>query len=331
MGIPPHKFEAEFLYEFYTNVESELRRYDKNIFLFIEPRVDWTVSSTDGDKSGSRRSLFDIKRTFHLRLIRDTMIEGKINSIQLHSSLPSDSASLETLRHRGVLSFHYYNLESTAGSFLKIPENLYRIKREFPQIFAQLVEAASQRELIPFLTEFGGFQESTNIREYINLHFIQIEKYLINATYWNYDLYHTADGKDNWNLEDYSILGPNRTHRNLDVMARPYPIRSSAEPILLFFDIESKYSAIILKGAVVDAPTIIYIPYHFHYSPEFRVWATSKEMNWDKENQLLYWHPSSDQTLNQLIVGKERNIDGTIFPEKCKSLLEKTTFMKTFS
>jgi hypothetical protein len=54
-------------------------------------------------------------------------------------------------------------------------------------------------------------------------------------------------------------------------------------------------------------------------------------MNWDKENQLLYWHPSSDQTLNQLIVGKERNIDGTIFPEKCKSLLEKTTFMKTFS
>ena len=134
------------------------------------------------------------------------MVEGKINSIQLHSSLPSDSASRETLRHRGVLSFHYYNLESTAGSFLKIPENLYRIKREFPQIFAQLVEAATQRELIPFLTEFGGFQESTNIREYINLHFIQIEKYLINATYWNYDLYHTADGKDNWNLEDYSIL-----------------------------------------------------------------------------------------------------------------------------
>ena len=331
VGIPPHKFEEEFLYEYYTNVESELRRFDKDIFLFIEPRVDWTVSSTDGDKSGSRRSLFDIKRTFNLRLIRDTMVEGKISNIQLHSSLPSDSASLETVRRRGVLSFHYYNLEATAGSFLKMPENLYRIKREFPQIFAQLVEAATQRELIPFLTEFGGFQESPNIREYINLHFIQIEKYLINATYWNYDLYHTAEGKDNWNLEDYSILGPNRTHRNLDVMARPYPIRSSAEPTLLFFDIESKYSAIILKGAVVDAPTIIYIPYHFHYSPEFRVWATSKEMNWDKENQLLYWYPSRDQSLNQLIVGKERSIDGTILPERCKSLLERTTFMNSFA
>ena len=331
VGIPPQKFEAEFLYEYYTNVESEVRRFDKNIFLFIEPRVDWTVSSTDGDKSGARRTLFDIKRTFNLRLIRDTMVEGKISNIQLHSSLPSDSASLETVRRRGVLSFHYYNLEATAGSFLKMPENLYRIKREFPQIFAQLVEAATQRELIPFLTEFGGFQESPNIREYINLHFIQIEKHLINATYWNYDLYHTAEGKDNWNLEDYSILGPNRTHRNLDVMARPYPIRSSAEPTLLFFDIESKYAAIILKGAVVDAPTIIYIPYHFHYSPEFRVWATSKETNWDKENQLLYWYPSRDQSLNQLIVGKERSINGTILPERCKSLLERTTFMNSFA
>lgn len=331
VGIPPQKFEAEFLFKFYTNVESEIRRFDKNIFLFIEPRVDWTVSSTDGDKSGSRRSLFDIKRTFHLRLIHDTMIEGKVSSIQLHSSLPSDSASLETVRRRGVLSFHYYNLEATGGSFLKMPENLYRIKREFPYIFAQLVEAATQRELIPFLTEFGGFQESPNIREYINLHFIQIEKYLINATYWNYDLYNTAEGKDNWNLEDYSILGPNRTHRNLDVMARPYPIRSSAEPTLLFFDIESKYAAIILKGAVVDAPTIIYIPYHFHYSPEFRVWATSKEMNWDKENQLLYWYPARDQSLNQLIVGKERSINGTILPERCKSLLERTTFMNSFA
>ena len=49
-----------------------------------------------------------------------------------------------------------------AGSFLKVPENLYRIKREWPSIFEQLVGAAVERNLIPFLTEFGGLQESTN-------------------------------------------------------------------------------------------------------------------------------------------------------------------------
>jgi Glycoside hydrolase family 5 C-terminal domain len=114
-------------------------------------------------------------------------------------------------------------------------------------------------------------------------------------------------------------------------MARPYPVRSSAEPTLLFFDIKSKYAAIILKGTIVDAPTVIYIPYHLHYSPEFRVWATSKEMNWDKESQLLYWHPSRDESLNQLIIGKEPNIEDTVLPERCKNLLEKTRFMDTFS
>ena len=87
-----------------------------------------------------------------------------------------------------------------------------------------------ERGLIPFLTEFGGFQEAEDVGEYLNLQYEQIEANLLNATYWNYDLYHTSEGKDNWNLENYSLLGPNRTPRNLDVVARPYPMRSSAKP-----------------------------------------------------------------------------------------------------
>ena len=59
----------------------------------------------------------------------------------------------------------------------------------------------------------------------MNLQFVQIETFLLNSTYWNYDLYNTREGKDNWNLENFSLLGPNRTPRNLDIAARPYPIR----------------------------------------------------------------------------------------------------------
>jgi hypothetical protein len=60
---------------------------------------------------------------------------------------------------------------------------------------------------------------------------------------------------------------------------------------------------------------------------------TSKEMNWDKENQLLYWYHSKDQSLNQIILAKEQEdkIDSAILPERCKSLLERTTFMNTFA
>jgi endoglycosylceramidase len=43
-GIPPEEFESVFLNQYYQNVESEIRKFDNTIFLFIEPRVDWTVT-----------------------------------------------------------------------------------------------------------------------------------------------------------------------------------------------------------------------------------------------------------------------------------------------
>jgi hypothetical protein len=218
-------------------------------------------------------------------------------------------------------------------SFLKIPDNLYRCSHEWPIIFAQLLKAAQERGLVPFLTEFGGVQDAELIHDYINLHYMQIETFLLNSTYWNYDLYNTTDGKDNWNLENFSLLGPGRRPRNIDVMARPYPLRSSAKPILLFFDLKSSYATLILEGLAVDAPTILYIPYEFHYSPEFRVWATSKEIEWDRQNQLLYWHPAKDQTLNQIIIAKEQNekIDIERLPKKARDLVEKTSFVNVLS
>jgi hypothetical protein len=149
---------------------------------------------------------------------------------------------------------------------------------------------------------------------------------------WNYDLYNTEEGKDNWNLENYSILGPGRNPRNIDVVVRPYPMRSSAEPIVLFFDHKSKYSTLILKGEPLQShPTVIYVPSHIHYSPEFAVWATSKRVKWNKENQLLYWYPDSDQRLNQLILGKPGELNEENLPNKSKSLLSNTVLVGTFS
>ena len=119
----------------------------------------------------------------------------------------------------------------------------------------------------------------------------------------------------------------------MDIVARPYPMRSSAEPSLLFFDVDSKYASIILKGQVIsDEPTVIYIPYSIHYTPEFTVWATSNELKWDKENKLLYWYPSKDQLYNQLVVGKGKKLDTQmVCLDQSKELAGKTTFSRTFS
>ena len=62
-------------------------------------------------------------------------------------------------------------------------------------------------------------------------------------------------------LKTSPCLDQREEPRNIDTIARPYPLRSSAKPILLFFDLKSSYATLILEGSVVDAPTVIYIPY----------------------------------------------------------------------
>jgi len=324
-------FEPKYLFQYYLNIESEIRKYDDKIFLFIEPGVDWTMAERESDVPQPAHGPFSIKRTFNLGFIRNTMIEGKVISKNIHTYLPKGEL-IEALKHRSVLSFHYYEPLAILGALAKIPENMYRFKREWPDIFAQLVIAATERDLIPFLTEFGGVQGDEQFREFIDLQFAQIESNLLNSTYWNYDLYNTVEGKDNWNMEDFSLLGPARTPRNIEVIARPYPLRSSAEPTLLSFDINSKNAAIGLSGEIIrDSPTVIYVPYHYHYSPSFRVWATSKEMEWDKANQLMYWYPSPDETENHIIFSKSERLDTESLPKKLETLLTKTEFVGTFT
>jgi hypothetical protein len=322
-GIGKDRFEKEMLYQYYMNVNSEVRKYDDRLFLLIEPRVDWTVSANE-DKKSAFGGPVKLKNLFNSNFIRDVMVEGKMNPKNMRSYLPSDPHSLSPITQRGVFSFHFYDTMAIAGSFLKVPENLYKIRREWPGIFSQLVEAAVERNLIPFLTEFGGLQESEQIREYLNLSFVQIESFLINSTLWNYDLYNTEEGKDNWNLENYSVLGPNRVPRNTDVIARPYPIRSSAEPKFLFFDIKTKYAAVILEGTVEvpNHPTMIYVPFNVHYSPEFFVWATSDEIKWDRQNQILYWYPNKDCTVNAVILGKDHAMDKSALPKIVKEVVD---------
>jgi hypothetical protein len=110
-------------------------------------------------------------------------------------------------------------------------------------------------------------------------------------------------------------------------------MRSSAEPTLIFFDIDSKYASIVLEGKVVtEEPTVVYIPFDIHYSPEFTVWSTSNELKWDRMNNLLYWYPSKDQDYNHLVIGKGKliKLETELLPDKSKDLASKTVFTNTF-
>jgi hypothetical protein len=325
VGLNKQFFEETVLMEYYSNVLKEINRFDDKAFVFIEPRLDWTVYPATEDINGTE---------IQFQFIRD--------SKQIHTWLATDPTFLGQFNSRGVFSFHYYDPWTISYSFFNLPDNMHNKQNEWPKIFYQLREAAASRGLVPFLTEFGGSQDweyfytdleptetyqEKQIRAYMDLQFVQAEKYIMNATYWNYDLYNTQDYKDNWNLENFSLLGPNRILRHGDIAARPYPTFSSAEPILLFFDLKTKYCAIILKGHVVEAPTIIYVPYKLHYSPNFRIWATSNTFEWDNENQLLSWWPDNGQIFNQIIITPAvNNVDVSILPEMAKNLMDKVVF-----
>jgi hypothetical protein len=73
MGLQAEQFETTFLYQYYHNVESELREFDDKMFLFMEPCVEWTIYFRGGEKSKSKfgPSPFNIQRTFNFKFIRD--------------------------------------------------------------------------------------------------------------------------------------------------------------------------------------------------------------------------------------------------------------------
>ncbi|HKU83788.1 MAG TPA: cellulase family glycosylhydrolase [Candidatus Nitrosocosmicus sp.] len=327
--IPKEEFEVKYLMDFYRNVNSNIGKVDRNLFIFIEPRVDWTFPA-EGSPMAYGAAPLEVKQSFNMNFIKKVMADKKTVEMKLVTYLPKDSSSISNFDSNGVLSFHFYDPMAVAASFVKIPESMYTYKKQFPEMFRQLSNAATERRFVPFLTEFGAFQEGEQVRDYLNLQYDQIDANLINSTIWNYDLYNTEDMKDNWNLENYSLLGPGRIPRNMDVVARPYPMRSSAKPNYVFFDIDSKYAAIVLEGKVVsEEPTIVFVPFEINYSPEFTVWATARnEIKWDKENQLLYWQPSKEYQYNYLIIGKGKidQLDMENLPKKISEMAYDVSF-----
>ena len=79
-------------------------------------------------------------------LVKNVMVNGEVKPIQLNTYLPKNLNSISTFARNGVLSVHYYDMiaiaSSFANSYMKIPENMYRFKREWPLIFAELTNAA---------------------------------------------------------------------------------------------------------------------------------------------------------------------------------------------
>lgn len=91
----------------------EICEYDNNIFIFIEPRLDWTVYPAQDN---------NILNEFSF--IKD--------SNQIQTFLPDDLEFRDKYASKGVLSFHYYDPWTISYGFLNISDNMSNKKKEWP-------------------------------------------------------------------------------------------------------------------------------------------------------------------------------------------------------
>ncbi len=313
VGMNKRLFEERVLPSFYEEVLRQIRRYDSRAFMFVQPRVDWTVYPAWAEKEYMGANF--VSGPEDIETFLDTSSIG--------------------YNERTIFSFHYYDPWTMLMQY-----DSMRMKRdEWPSIFRKLANSARSREMVPFLTEFGASQDwmrfstdfrpdvyDTQTRAYMDLQYRQIEANLFNSAYWVYDLYN--EGDDNWNMENFSLLGLGRIPRNLDVVARPYPLRSSGKPRLLFFDIKSKHCSIIIEGplSTPEAKTVVYVPKLFHYRNGFQVNVTSPLLEWDEKRQLLYWELDSKIRLNHLTLCPRNSFDPDVLPREARQLMSETSY-----
>jgi aryl-phospho-beta-D-glucosidase BglC (GH1 family) len=330
-GFGRAKFEENYLTAFYTQALHEIRTAarDTNSFLFVEPRTDWDFFPTNSSETGL--SFVDNGSQIHCYLGENDpasfLCPGKTNN-----------------NERAVFSFHFYDSWTAMWAGFGFGDSMAAKARKWPGIFQAMVAAGTNRNLIPFLTEFGaqnswrqfptslekGFYE-TEDRAYLDLSLRQIEINLLNSALWDYDFYavDAEKGGDNWNQEAFSVLTQTAKNswfvRNEDIIARPYPMRSSAKPELLYFDARSKHAAIILAGKPVAAPTVIYVPRNIQYTNQFEVRATSPFLKWDDAKQLLYWKPNAALATNQIVIYPPGKFRADALPAESRRILAITT------
>ena len=309
------KFERQYLQPFYIDVINAISEVDPQSAVFIEPRVDWNY-------------------------VKATTPEGIAELVSFIANPKKDMVTYLQKPFTGsktVFAFHYYDPTTDLLVSLHLPSNLSSRPALWSKVFARTIEIASELDLIPFMTEFGaghrGFWKRpsrvgnrlypSQTAAYMDLSLQQIEKNLLNSLFWCFDLYSTKDRGDNWNNEDDSVLGPgpDPSIRTQDIIARPYPWRSSAKPSLLFFDSRTRHGVIMMRGKPVDEPSVIYVPDAIQYPGGFDVHHTGGELAWDAANHLLYWSPRRVRSTHQVVICPRNGLDRTALPRESQAIL----------
>ncbi len=124
---------------------------------------------------------------------------------------------------------------------------------------------------------------------------------LLSGTLWNYTADNGNRWGDQWNNEDYSIFSRdqqtdprdiNSGGRALDAVVRPYPAKTSGEPLRVHFDVRSgAFEFEFRDDPTVSAPTELFVP-NCQYPDGYVVEVSDGDYELDAKKQTLTYRPS---------------------------------------
>lgn len=104
--------------------------------------------------------------------------------------------------------------------------------------FETMTSKAQEWNVPLFVGEFGTHGDTVNAKDYLELHYDQLDKHLASGTQWNYTPKWNDQDKDGWNREDLSIVDSQGGLRD-NFTARPQPRRFAGTGLEFKADPES--------------------------------------------------------------------------------------------
>jgi len=159
---------------------------------------------------------------------------------------------------------------------------------------------------------FGGIEKSME-EDYevsatiLDNYYETFESMGISSILWCFSPENDPRFGDQWNKEDFSILGPDRLPRGEEAYSRPYPKFLSGKLIRMHF--YSKYHYfdphkgipnpekefyLEFESKETSAPTEIFVP-RIQYPDGFFVWLSDGTITFDESSQTLYFIPQNDE------------------------------------
>ncbi|MCC6806098.1 MAG: cellulase family glycosylhydrolase [Deltaproteobacteria bacterium] len=94
-----------------------------------------------------------------------------------------------------------------------------------------MLQTATEWNAPMLLAEFGAGVSIGSAAAYIEAFYAWLDERFVSGTQWNYTPGWTADRKDGWNTEDFSITGAGLALRKELFTPRPYPQKTAGVPI----------------------------------------------------------------------------------------------------